>query len=364
MRPRVRDYGRLMQTMPKDLLLVGSIPLSSAEQVFRTCAETVGDLVDCLPDGEYDERIWWVNQQAWRVFHPHPDITTLKRPRPIDGVEQWKPVSVEDYWKFKLGDGVTELRFDNLTYADAAIESYDDFRRLRDEKVIPRDVRFQVCVPMTNSAIDCFFDDPDEYPILNAAYEDAMRREIERMVENIPPEDLVIQWDCCVEILDVEGLFPWTPAEDSFERNVDPFGHVTPAIPERFWSASTSATALWAAGRCCRRPIWGCASAWRTRPCAAPDAASTTCTCRRRARPATRSSHRSGTSRSATRRSSSGSSTTPRAPTRRCSRGALERRAGTSRRSGSPACAGTAAWRTPCTKSWWAIAPTSRLSTR
>jgi hypothetical protein len=222
-----------MQTMPKDLLLVGSIPLSSAEQVFRTCAETVGDLVDCLPDGEYDERIWWVNQQAWRVFHPHPDITTLKRPRPIDGVEQWKPVSVEDYWKFKLDDGVTELRFDDLTYADAAIASYDDFRRLRDEKVIPRDVRFQVCVPMTNSAIDCFFDDPDEYPILNAAYEDAMRREIERMVENIPPEDLVIQWDCCVEILDVEGLFPWTPAEDSFERNVDPFGHVTPAIPEQ-----------------------------------------------------------------------------------------------------------------------------------
>lgn len=41
--------------------LVGSVPFDTAEDVFRVCAEGVGDLVTCLPDGEVRFRIEWIN---------------------------------------------------------------------------------------------------------------------------------------------------------------------------------------------------------------------------------------------------------------------------------------------------------------
>jgi hypothetical protein len=70
-----------------DVLLVGSVPLDSAEAVFRACGQKLGANVVGLPDGETGDRTIWVVYQAYRVFNGHSDIETLRRPVPIGGVE-------------------------------------------------------------------------------------------------------------------------------------------------------------------------------------------------------------------------------------------------------------------------------------
>ena len=53
-------------------------------------------------------------------------------------------------------------------------------------------------------------------------YTDAIEREIEAMLETIPAEDLLIQWDACAETLAIDPgaawYWAWQPAGDLFER--------------------------------------------------------------------------------------------------------------------------------------------------
>ena len=73
--------------MSKELLLVGSVPLESAEDVFRTFGGPLGPYLGAIPDGEVGERRWWVIRLAYQVFNGHPDLEVLRRPAPDDGVE-------------------------------------------------------------------------------------------------------------------------------------------------------------------------------------------------------------------------------------------------------------------------------------
>jgi hypothetical protein len=75
-------------THSHDLLLVGSVPLETAEEVLESCGRTLGNHLNYLPDGEVGDRILWVPMLAYRVFHGHPDIETLARP-PVPTA--WRP---------------------------------------------------------------------------------------------------------------------------------------------------------------------------------------------------------------------------------------------------------------------------------
>jgi len=221
--------------MARDVLLVGSVPLETPQEVFETCGRAIGDLVPCLPDGEVGERSYWIQVLAYRVFHGHPEIETIRRPPPANGVEKWKPADRTESWGFRVKPGVEQVRFGDpgwrLGYAKEAINSYFIFCQLRKDGLIPPDVRFQVCLPLTNSAIDFFFMDPADWPRIKPGFEDAMRAEIAKMIEKIPPADLAIQWDCCVETMDLEDAFPWTPTDNRFERNLAPIANLAPQIP-------------------------------------------------------------------------------------------------------------------------------------
>jgi hypothetical protein len=74
--------------MGGDLLLVGSIPLDTPEQVFRRVGGSLGPYLAYMPDGEVGERRYWIDGIAYRVFNGHPEIETLRRPAPdANGVE-------------------------------------------------------------------------------------------------------------------------------------------------------------------------------------------------------------------------------------------------------------------------------------
>ena len=132
----------------------------------------------------------------------------------------------------RVKEGVERVHFDRWPRIDVAIESYRLFRELRDAGVIPDGLRFQVGLPFPSSAMNAFKADfAADYPRAEAGYEDLVARELPRLFDAIPPEDLAIQWDCAYETQDIEGVLAWTN-EGAWERFAGPVTRLTRLIPE------------------------------------------------------------------------------------------------------------------------------------
>jgi hypothetical protein len=204
--------------MNGSVLLVGSVPGETAAEVMRTCAEGIGRYLSCLPDGETGYRRVWIMFLAATIYHGHPALETVQRPQPLAGQDNWLPQSREDFWRFKIKDGVDAVSFEHLGYAHEAQQSYQDFCALRAAGVIPSGVRFQVALPLTESATLRFLTNDRDFALMASAYEEAMGREIAHIISAIPPDDLVIQWDIAVEVISIETQdrfrLTWQPAGD------------------------------------------------------------------------------------------------------------------------------------------------------
>jgi len=210
------------------LLLVGSLPADSTDEAFRAGAELYGDLVFALPDGETGPRAAWVGYERERLTRPHPDVVVVEETESPTGI----PRHAYETPVFGVRATVSELRFDSWPRIDDALASYERFRELRDEGVIPAALRFQIGLPFPESAMNAFKADfGADYPIAERAYEDLVARELERLFAAIPPEDLAIQWDCAYETQDIEGVLAWTD-EGGWERFAGPVTRLTRLIPE------------------------------------------------------------------------------------------------------------------------------------
>lgn len=212
-----------------DLLLIGSLPVDSPEQALRAGGEVFGDLAFALPDGETGPRRMWVGYEMSQLFEPHPDVEIVNQPASPDGI----PRHIYDAMSFRLRPGVSELHFERWPRIDDAIESYRIFRSLRDEGAIPRSMRFQVGLPLTSSAITGGFrpNFAADYPVIERAYEELVRREIERLIREIPAVDLAIQWDIAFEPLDLAGVLPWTTQDEAWARYTGPLERLSPLVP-------------------------------------------------------------------------------------------------------------------------------------
>jgi hypothetical protein len=189
---------------PKGAHLVGSVPLESSEQVFRTAAATLGAHLERIPDGETGERTTWI---AWQGPHlaAHPQFE----------VEEPPPGQYAPLRRVRLRPGVAadDVSFDGgLGYAAAARDSYQTFARLLEDGVIPAHMRFQVSLP-TPLAPVCQFISHRDQAAVEPAYERQMIRELQEICEPIPEERLAVQWDVAIEMgmwEGLDGLFqPW-----------------------------------------------------------------------------------------------------------------------------------------------------------
>ncbi len=210
------------------LLLVGSLPARSTEAAFRAGAELFGDLVFALPDGETGPRAAWVGYERERLTRSHPDVVVVEETDSPTGI----PRHAYETPVFAVRPGVSELHFDSWPRIDDAIDSYHQFRGLRAEGAIPHHTRFQIGLPFPSSAMNAFKADfTAHYPIAARAYEELVARELRRLLEVIPPEDLAIQWDCAYETQDIENVLAWTD-EGAWERFAGPVRRLTPLIPD------------------------------------------------------------------------------------------------------------------------------------
>jgi hypothetical protein len=214
--------------LSSDLLLVGSLPADSTETALRTAGELFGDLVFALPDGETGPRTGWVSYERERLVRPNPGVETVRDTPSPTGL----PRHAYETPVFRIRPGVRELHWDSWPRIDDAIASYQVFRRLRADGVVPAGLRFQVGLPFPSSAMNGFKADfAADYPVAERAFEDLMARELRRLMEAIPPEDLAVQWDVCYEVLDLEGVLAWT-APGAWERFTGPVTRLTRLIPE------------------------------------------------------------------------------------------------------------------------------------
>jgi hypothetical protein len=189
--------------------LVGSVNSPDAETTFRLLGEHLGDRLTRMPDGEIGERYYWIQFQRAR-FDATPGISRVGD----------TPFFIRDQFDgrpFRLDEGVdaASLVFPSLGYADAAIESYATFARLKREGVIPESVRFQVSLPTPAGVIGSFFV-PGDRAAVEPEYERAVFAEVAGILEAIPHDQLAIQWDTALEFgflerAEIRGnkLVPW-----------------------------------------------------------------------------------------------------------------------------------------------------------
>lgn len=182
---------------PHGVHLVGSIPLSSTEEVFRYVSTTVGSHVLRLPDGETGERDYFVVWQTFLV--PEHVRVNLRSPDRASQLEGTVPQSEVDKTVAELGELETG-------YDTAAIESYAIFKRLKDQGIIPKHIRFQVSLPTPlNMLISC---KPPYQAAIEPVYEAALLRALAHIQAEIPADQLAIQLDMALDMGMIEGL-PW-----------------------------------------------------------------------------------------------------------------------------------------------------------
>ena len=223
--------------MGNRLLLVGSVPLDTVEEVMQRFGSALGAYLPALPDGEIGERRSWVNRLCYLVFNGHADLETLKRPKPVDGVEQLLPRTRDDAWQFRVRPGVERIRFGNpgtrLGYARDAVSSYFVFRTLREKGILPAGLRFQISIPMVNSVVrPLHFPDPKDLDRVRPGFEESLAAELAAIVARIPHQDLEIQGDCAWEVQAVSGAAPRETAEAQIETHVAPIARLSRALPE------------------------------------------------------------------------------------------------------------------------------------
>ena len=96
--------------MQQDVLLVGSIPLDTPEDVFREFGKPLGSALKTMPDGEVGPRKHWISRIHYQVLSGHPELEAVQRPAPENGVERRFPRNAADAWGFQVRDGVDRVR--------------------------------------------------------------------------------------------------------------------------------------------------------------------------------------------------------------------------------------------------------------
>lgn len=175
--------------MTKPVLLVGSVPLRSSEEVFREVSQRIGDTLKRVPDGETGDRSAWTAWQGKVIAHAKGVVRS--------GVRDVHGIPYPTY-ALKPGVATQDIDFGDLGYANAAISSYRDFVRLRSEG-LNRGARFQVSLPTPLAVVQAFFWGSPALPEICRVYEAALLKEVDQIFAAIPNADLSFQWDIAVE---------------------------------------------------------------------------------------------------------------------------------------------------------------------
>ena len=201
--------------MPPDSVhFNGSVNLPDTETVMREISSRIPRGVRRMTDGETGERYYWIMFQVQK-FVAMPDFQAA-------GTRELPGVDLPPMPPLRLADGVAaeDVRWPDLGYATAYIDSYQTFRRLQDDGTIPPGVRFQMQDPTPVAPISGTFV-PEDTEGLIASYQAALFADLDRALTVLPHEQIAVQWDVAVEFAMLEGGFGFDPV---------PLGQITPGL--------------------------------------------------------------------------------------------------------------------------------------
>jgi hypothetical protein len=207
---------------PAGAHIVGRIPLDGPEEVFRAVSQHAGPLLRSMPDGETETG--WIVQQ-FEILDQMPQLD--RRLRMVGGMDTPTPSIV-------LRDGVRaeDVTFPDLGYARVAARSFEILSRLKGEGVVRGDMRLQVNLPSPKTVTGILVHE-DDAKALAAEYERAMIREVARVLDVLPHEQLTIGWDIPAETVALEGGSLWKqlPFDPSETAIVGDLSRLAAAIP-------------------------------------------------------------------------------------------------------------------------------------
>jgi hypothetical protein len=185
---------------PVNVHFNGSVNLADTESVMREIASRVGSGFRRVPDGETGDRGNWIFFQMQK-FMQSPMLILAGPADAADGDYEQLP-------RLRLADGLdpADMTWPDLGYADAYLTSYQTFTALREQGVIPGDVRFQVQYPTPFASIAAYIV-PGEQEALLDSYEAAMFADLGRLLAAIPHDQVAVQWDVAVEFGILEESF-------------------------------------------------------------------------------------------------------------------------------------------------------------
>lgn len=170
--------------------MVGSVPGASPQEVFTRLAAALPGRLQAVPDGETGER--W-NYIGWQLQR----FPRVARRNELGGTPLPDSVSVSELPTFTLAD------IEPTAYDEAALSSYREFKQLRQQDIIPPNVRFQIGLPSPYSVLTGHVK-PELISAIEPLYEQRFAETIDRIVAEIPHDDVVIQWDLCFEMTALE----------------------------------------------------------------------------------------------------------------------------------------------------------------
>ncbi|CAF9905457.1 MAG: hypothetical protein GOMPHAMPRED_003191 [Gomphillus americanus] len=165
-----------------DALFLGSIPLSSNEEVFATISTALNGRVKQIPDGETGPRANFIGCQ----YPVLPNASLQAR---------WGGQAPAD--QTTLDAKSSDLN--PIGYDDWAISSFAVFEDLQKSGKIPSDVRFQVSVPSAFGVVQGFVDSRFCAEI-EPLYEEKLAAALARIQSSIPKDKLSLQFDLPFEI--------------------------------------------------------------------------------------------------------------------------------------------------------------------
>lgn len=168
-----------------------------------------------VPDGETGARDYFVRFQG-SFFSAVPEILNQFDSASSHAVN----VTSNGSTTAQIAEAVKKLRQSKpeTGYDTAAIESYEVFKHMREQGVIPRDVRFQVCLPGIANVLIPFVQ-PDFQAAVEPVYEEALFRAMRNIQDQIPHEDLAIQIDLAMETGLWEDVYPPWFCKDNMDSD-------------------------------------------------------------------------------------------------------------------------------------------------
>lgn len=179
------------------------MPFKDTEDVFRKCSSAIPGRLRRIPDGETGDRIYFVQFQR-RWFQAAPEM--------IPEFKMNAELVMRDFTPEQVKEGIEKILASprKTGYDDAAIASYQDFKRLRDEGVLPKETKFQVSIPTHINAI-MGFAMRDFQADIEPIYKESLLQAMRNIQDAIPHEDLAFQIDIASEYIFLENIAMYRP---------------------------------------------------------------------------------------------------------------------------------------------------------